>query len=98
MIKRIKAFQTSLEASSSFHNGRDLKQLEVHLVDVSAIVNEIPRAKEDLAFDLDMACTWRIYLEARERQKPKVEKPVLNTDDLDGFDGFDDFDDFDGML
>jgi hypothetical protein len=49
---------------------------------VSAIVNEIPQAKEELAFDLAMASAWRTYVE--ERQKRKVEKPVLNTDDLDG--------------
>jgi hypothetical protein len=54
---------------------------------VCAIVDEIPQAKEDLAFDLEMACTWRVYLEARERQKSKVEKPELNTDDLDDLDG-----------
>jgi hypothetical protein len=53
---------------------------------VSAIVDEIPQAKEELAFDLEMACAWRLYLESQERQKPKVEKPVLNIDDLDGLD------------
>ncbi|KAF8460963.1 hypothetical protein DFH94DRAFT_790038 [Russula ochroleuca] len=72
----------NLEASSSLHRDRDLKQLGVHLVNVSAIIDEIPQAKEELAFDLEMACAWRIYVE--NRQKPKVEKPVLNTDDLDG--------------
>jgi hypothetical protein len=81
-LKRIKPLQTSLEASSSLHRDRDLKQLGVHLVNVSAIIDEIPQAKEELAFDLEMACAWRIYVE--NRQKPKVEKPVLNTDDLDG--------------
>jgi hypothetical protein len=82
MLKRIKTFQTSLEASSTFHRDRDLKQLAVHLVNVSAIIDEIPQAKEELAFDLEMACTWRTYVE--KKQKPKVEKPALNTDDLDG--------------
>ena len=82
MIKRIKALQTSLDASSSFHKGRDLKKLGVHLASVRAIVDELPQAKEELAFDLSMASAWRRYVE--ERQKPKVEKPVLNTDDLDG--------------
>jgi hypothetical protein len=51
---------------------------------VSAILGQSPRAKEDLAFDLSVACAWRRYIE--ELQKPKVEKvekPVLNTDDLD---------------
>jgi hypothetical protein len=49
---------------------------------VSAIIDKIPQAKEELAFDLEMACAWRTCVE--KRQKPKVEKPVLNTDDLDG--------------
>ena len=83
MLKRIKTFQTSLEASSTFHRNRDLEQLAVHLVNVRAIIDEIPQAKEELAFDLKMACTWRIYVENLKKQKPKVEKPVLNTDDLD---------------
>lgn len=81
-IKRIKALQTSLEASSSFHKGRDLKKLGVQLVNVTTIIDEIPQAKEELSFDLAIASAWRRYVE--EVQKPKVEKPVLNTDDLDG--------------
>jgi hypothetical protein len=51
---------------------------------VTAILEQIPRAQEELAFDLSMACAWRRYVE--EMQKPKVEKvekPELNTDDLD---------------
>ena len=79
-IKRIKALQMTLDASSSFHQGRDLKKLGVQLASVRNIVDELPHAKE-LAFDLSMASAWKRYVE--ERQKPKVEKPVLNTDDLD---------------
>jgi hypothetical protein len=61
---------------------RDLKQLEGYIMDVSAVVNKIPRAKEELIFDMEMAGAWRRHV--KERQKlPKVEKPVLNTDDLD---------------
>jgi hypothetical protein len=58
--------------------------LGIHLAEVTAILEQIPRAQEELAFDLSMACAWRRYVE--EMQKPKVEKvekPELNTDDLD---------------
>ncbi|KAI0286422.1 hypothetical protein BC826DRAFT_1108858 [Russula brevipes] len=81
-IKRIKALRTTLEAPSQFHTQRDLKRLEGHVINVSAVVNEIPRAKEELVFDMEMAGAWRRHV--KERQKPpKVEKPLLNTDDLD---------------
>jgi len=51
---------------------------------VSAILDRQSRAKEELAFDLSMACTWRIYVEEMQKRKvEKAEKPVLNTDDLD---------------
>jgi hypothetical protein len=56
---------------------------------VSSILDQQPRAKEELVFDLSMACAWKKYVE--EIQKPKVEKvekPVLNTDDLDDLDWF----------
>jgi hypothetical protein len=57
-------------------------QLEVHVGRVSSILDEVPRAKEELSFDMDMACAWKRYV--KERQKPpKVEKPELNTTDLD---------------
>ena len=82
MIKRIGALQTTLRASSNFHKSRDIKQLGIHLAEVSAILDQPPR--EELAFDWSMACAWRGYVE--EMQKPKVEKvekPELNTDDLD---------------
>jgi hypothetical protein len=45
----------------------------------------MPVTKEELSFDLSMACAWKRYIE--ELQKPKVEKvekPLLNIDDLDG--------------
>jgi len=32
-----------------------------------------------------MACAWRKYVEMQKQKVEKVEKPVLNTDDLDGF-------------
>jgi hypothetical protein len=38
---------------------------------VSAIVDEIPQAKEELAFDLEMACAWRVYVEAQESRNRK---------------------------
>jgi hypothetical protein len=51
---------------------------------VIAILDQSPRAKEELAFDLSMACAWRRYVEEMQKRKvEKVEKPVLNTDDLD---------------
>ncbi|KAH9971205.1 hypothetical protein BGW80DRAFT_1322645 [Lactifluus volemus] len=82
LIKRIKSLQTSLEASSGLHKHRDLMQLEVHVGRVSSILDEVPRAKEELSFDMGMACAWKRYV--KERQKPpKVEKPELNTADLD---------------
>ena len=49
---------------------------------MGALLDEIPQARQELAFDLDMAGAWRRHVE--EREKPKAEKPVLNTDDLDG--------------
>ncbi|KAH9992492.1 hypothetical protein BJV74DRAFT_397873 [Russula compacta] len=81
-IKRIKALQTSLEASSDFHKRRDLKQLEVQMANVDAILNETPLAKDVLGLDVKMGWAWRRYV--NEKEKPKVEKPALNTDDLDG--------------
>jgi hypothetical protein len=81
VTKRIKDLQTSLEAPSDLHKRRDLKELELYNGHVSSILDEVPRAKEDLEFDMTMACAWEIY--AKKGQKPKVEKPELNTDDLD---------------
>lgn len=76
--------QTILGASSNFHESRDIKELGIRLAEVGAVLDQQPRAKEELAFDWSMACAWRRYVE--EMQKPKVEKvekPILNTDDLD---------------
>ena len=84
MSKRIKALQSSLAASSEFHKSRDVKKLEVNVEEVGRILDEIPQAKEELARDMATACAWRRYV--KELSKPKVEKvekPVLNTDDLD---------------
>lgn len=55
----------------------------MQVVDVSAILNEIPQAKDVLASDMEMGCAWRRYVNEREKP-PKVEKPALNTYDLDG--------------
>jgi len=56
--------------------------LEVYVGHVAAVLDEVPRAKEELDFDMTMACTWRTYV--NESRKPKVvEKPELNTEDLD---------------
>ena len=82
VIKRIKFLQTTLEAPSDFHRPRDLKQLEVYVGHVSSILDEVPQAKEELSFDMAMACAWKEYLKRKHKQK--VEKPELNTDDLDG--------------
>jgi len=83
MGKRIQILQTSLEASAHFHKFRDLKQLEIYIEGVKGILDEIPQAKGELAFDMSMACAWMRYV--NEKPKPtKVEKPELNTDNLDG--------------
>jgi hypothetical protein len=55
--------------------------LEVHVGKVCAILEEISQVKEELAFDMAMACAWRRYV--NEPRKPKAAKPVLNLDDLD---------------
>jgi len=84
MSKRIKALQSSLAASSGFHKFRDVKKLEVNVEEVGRILDEIPQAKDELARDMATACVWGRYV--KELSKPKVEKvekPVLNTDDLD---------------
>ena len=82
MGKRIQILQTSLEPSAPFHKFRDLKQVEGYIKGVGDILEEIPQAKEELAFDMSMACAWRRYV--NEKPKPmKAEKPELNTDDLD---------------
>ena len=82
MGKRIQNVQDSLQASAHFHRFKDLKQLELYIEGVGGILDEIPQAKEELAFDMSMACAWRRYV--NEKPKPmKVEKPELNTDDLD---------------
>ena len=81
MGKRIQNVQNSLQASAHFHRFRDLKQLELYIEGVGGILDEIPQAKEELAFDMSMACAWRRYV--NEKPKPtKIEKPELNTDDL----------------
>ena len=85
MNKRIKALQTSLAASSEFHKLRDTKKLEVQIEEVGRVLDEIPQAKEELARDMATACMWKRYVEELSKPKvQKVEKPVLNTDDLDG--------------
>ena len=82
MGKRIQNVQASLGASAHFHKFRDLKQLELYIEGVRGILDEIPQAKEELAFDMSMACAWMRYV--NEKPTPtKVKKPVLNTDDLD---------------
>ena len=81
MGKRIQIIHTSLGASAHFHKLRDLKQLELYIEGVRGILDEIPQAKEELAFDMSMACAWMRYV--NEKPKPtKIEKPELNTDDL----------------
>ena len=83
MIKRIQGLQSELKETSDLHNRRDLKELEVYIGHVAAILDEVPRAKEELGFDMAMASTWKVYV--NERRKPEVdkEKPELNTEDLD---------------
>jgi hypothetical protein len=83
MNKRIKALQSSLAASSGFHKFRDVKRLEVNVEEVGRILDEVPQAKDALADDMTAAGAWRRYV--KELSKPKVEKvekPVLNTEDL----------------
>ncbi|KAF8261744.1 hypothetical protein EI94DRAFT_1809815 [Lactarius quietus] len=83
IIKGIQGLQTELRETSDVHKSRDLKVLEDYVARVAAIVDEVPRAKEELDFDMKMASRWMIYVV--ESQKPKVdkEKPELNTEDLD---------------
>ncbi|KAI9453660.1 hypothetical protein BJY52DRAFT_1288007 [Lactarius psammicola] len=82
IIKRVQGLQAELKETSDVHKRRDLKELEVYVGHVVAILDEVPRAKEELDFDMTMACTWRTYV--NESRKPKVvEKPELNTEDLD---------------
>ncbi|KAI0297517.1 hypothetical protein B0F90DRAFT_1819257 [Multifurca ochricompacta] len=83
IIKRIEPLQTRLQPRSDVHKCRNLKTLEVDVEKVLKILDEIPRAKEELAFDMTMACAWKRHVK-EEWQKRKVEKPELNTDDLDG--------------
>jgi len=86
-INSIKALQSIVGAASDFHKQRNLKQLEAHVGEVYAILEDIAQVKEyvklkeELAFDLAMACAWRRYV--NEPRKLKAAKPVLNVDDLD---------------
>lgn len=82
IIKRVQGLQAELKETSNVHKRRDLKELEVYLGLVAAILDEVPRAKEELDFDMTMACAWKRHV--NESRKPKVvEKPELNTEDLD---------------
>lgn len=83
MNKRIHDLQAELKETSEVHKRRDLKELEVYVAQVAAILDEVPGAKEKLDFDMTMASTWKTYV--YESRKPKVdkEKPELNTEDLD---------------
>ncbi|KAH9172885.1 hypothetical protein EDB89DRAFT_1962863 [Lactarius sanguifluus] len=82
LIKRIQGLQAELKETSHIHKRRDLKLLEVYVGLATAILDEVPRAKEELDFDMTMAGAWRRYV--NESRKPKVvEKPELNTEDLD---------------
>ncbi|KAI9436974.1 hypothetical protein H4582DRAFT_1853973 [Lactarius indigo] len=82
IIKRIQGLQAELKETSDIHKRRDLKVLEVYVGVVAAIIDEVPQAKEELEFDMTLACMWRRYV--NESRKPKVvEKPELNTEDLD---------------
>ncbi|KAF8261742.1 hypothetical protein EI94DRAFT_1745299 [Lactarius quietus] len=82
ILKPITGLLADLKETSAVHKHRDLKELEAYVIRVAVIVDEVPRAKEELEFDMTMASTWRMY----ESRKPKVvekEKPELNTEDLD---------------
>lgn len=83
IIKRIQRLQAELSETSVVHKRRDLKELEAYLGRVADILDEVPRAKEELEFDMTMASRWKVYV--YESQKPKVvkDKPQLNTEDLD---------------
>ncbi|KAH8984681.1 hypothetical protein EDB92DRAFT_1885663 [Lactarius akahatsu] len=82
IIKRIQGLQAELKETSNIHKPRDLKVLEAYVGLVATILDEVPRAKEELDFDMTMASAWRRHV--NESRKPKVvEKPELNTDDLD---------------
>ncbi|KAH9005752.1 hypothetical protein EDB86DRAFT_2795497 [Lactarius hatsudake] len=81
-IKRIEGLQAELKETSDVHKRRDLKELEGYVGRVAAILDEVPRAKEELDFDMTMASAWKRHV--YESRKPKaVEKPELNTEDLD---------------
>lgn len=82
-IKRIQRLQAELSETSVVHKRRDLKELEIFVGRVADILDKVPRAKEELEFDMTMASRWKIYV--NESRKPKVdkEKPEINTEDLD---------------
>ncbi|KAH9172883.1 hypothetical protein EDB89DRAFT_1962838 [Lactarius sanguifluus] len=81
-IKRIEGLQAELKETSYVHKRRDLKELEGYVGRVATILDEVPRVKEELDFDMTMASAWKRHV--YESRKPKaVEKPELNTEDLD---------------
>ncbi len=84
LSKQIKGLQAELKETSDVHKRRDIKELEIYIGRIDAILDEVPRAKEELEFDMTMACAWKRHV--YESQKPKtVEKPELNTEDLDDY-------------
>jgi hypothetical protein len=88
IIKRIERLQVMLKETSDVHKRRDLKELEVYVGQVAAILDEVPQARKVLEFDMAMACRWITYVNEIGKAKVDKEKPELNTEDLDSLEYF----------
>ncbi|KAI0258666.1 hypothetical protein BC834DRAFT_835038 [Gloeopeniophorella convolvens] len=79
-VQRVETLQKMLNATSAFHQRRDLEELKSYVARVSDVINdpEVSQTKEDLAFDMFIAYKGIV----QERQRPKQERPVLNTEDI----------------
>ncbi|KAI0042885.1 hypothetical protein FA95DRAFT_1609833 [Auriscalpium vulgare] len=76
-IKKITALQKTLEANSDLHKRRDLAELKPYVGRVVELVQEWS-PPEELFFDMNIAVKGIV----KDRVKPKVEKPMLNVEDL----------------
>ncbi|TFY76337.1 hypothetical protein EWM64_g7674 [Hericium alpestre] len=78
LIKEVKSTQQVLEPRSDFHQRRDLEGLKPYVAKIEELLGRLP-GSEEARPDFDLAWKWIV----KERTVKKVEKPSLNTDDLE---------------
>jgi len=88
IIKRIERLQVVLKETSDVHKRQDLKELEIYVGQVAAILDVVPQAMKALEFDMAMASSWIAYVNGSRKAKVDKKRPELNTEDLDSLEYF----------